>query len=128
MGPDPHPDDPQELTATPRDPVGWHLPAALRCIASHEVEPACTYRSGVLVGYCKRCDARVELPWLRGGTAAMLADTLATEAMAMALPAPSVVIHLDDVLAMLRADAAEIAAAIDRVVVAKALALDRMPI
>lgn len=104
-------EQPTELTVRPGNQAGWSLPLTGldRCRGQgHELESVFGYSSGLLIGYCLRCDARVEIPWFRGGTAAALARAMTTEALKLNRPAASVVEDLDQVLGLLREDAAAV--------------------
>lgn len=99
------PDD--ELTDRPGGQAGWTLPlmGLERCQGlGHELDSTFSYRNGLLVGYCCRCEARVEIPWFRGGTVAVLAAAMAAEASDLQQPAASVLTDLDQVEGLLRED------------------------
>lgn len=76
-----------------------------RCnFQGHELDSAFSYRNGLLVGYCTRCEARVEIPWFRGGTVSVLAAAMARQALVMQRPAASVLDDLGHVEGLLRDD------------------------
>lgn len=97
------------LSVRPGTQAGWTLPltGVDRCLGlGHELSEAFSYRNGLLVGYCVRCEARVEIPWFRGGTMAVLAEAMATEAVALDQPQRSVLDDLAQVEGLLVEDLA----------------------
>lgn len=70
----------------------------------HELQPVFSYLNGLLVGYCTRCEARVEIPWFRGGTMAVLGTTMAAEALRIVRPEASVVEDLTQIAGLLEED------------------------
>lgn len=75
----------------------------------HELDSMFSYLNGLLVGYCVRCDARVEVPWFYGGTAAVLGAVMANQAMGILNPKPSVLEDLDQIEGLLSDDLARVA-------------------
>ncbi len=102
-------DDPdnQELSVRPGNQAGWTVPldGEQRCQHfGHELQHRCEYSNGLIVGYCCRCPARVEIPWFRGGTMAALGQYMIDEAEHFTRPAPSVLADLDQVAGLLGED------------------------
>lgn len=107
----PEPSEPTELKVRPGSQAGWTLPlmGEDRCKGfGHELGETIEYSNGLLVGYCSRCPARVEIPWFRGGTMVALARAMVVEALQMPRPALSVLEDLDHVEGLLRDDIAEL--------------------
>lgn len=105
-------DEPDELSVRPGSQAGWTLPlaGAERCEGlGHELDSMFSYLNGLLVGYCVRCDARVEVPWFYGGTAAVLGAVMANQAMGILNPKPSVLADLDQIEGLLSDDLARVA-------------------
>jgi hypothetical protein len=105
------PHDEQELSVRPGTQAGWTMPlfGEARCAAyGHELENRAEYTNGLIVGYCGRCDARVEIPWFRGGTMAPLARHMLHEALSLTKPAPSVLADLEQIASLLTEDIAEL--------------------
>lgn len=104
--------EPEEhLSVQPGTQAGWTTPlyGEARCaMYGHELENRCEYLNGLIVGYCSRCDARVEIPWFTGGTMTALATFMADEAERMARPAPKVLADLEHVAELLAADVTEL--------------------
>jgi hypothetical protein len=101
------PDDREELSVRPGTQAGWTAPleGEARCHAfGHELDNRAEYLNGLIVGYCARCSARVEIPWFRGGTVHALAIYMVEEAAGMARPAPSVLTDLEQVAGLLSED------------------------
>jgi hypothetical protein len=123
-GPD-HPTDPDRQLAThPAEPAGWQIPVP--CSVSHELGPVIVYQSGLLVAHCKRCAARCELPWFRGGSAATLARAVATEALNLPNPAGRVVDELEDLALMLEEDRDAVDQALDLIRTVREILIDRI--
>lgn len=70
----------------------------------HELENRCEYSNGLIVGYCCRCSARVEIPWFQGGTMAALAAYMVAEACHLERPGPSVLADLEQIAGLLSED------------------------
>lgn len=103
----PDPDDRDELSVRPGNQAGWTTPlyGEIRCHTfGHELDNRAEYLNGLIVGYCARCSARVEIPWFRGGTMQALATYMIEEAARMERPAPSVVADLEQVAGLLSED------------------------
>ncbi len=105
-------EDPDEqLSMRPGNQAGWTTPlfGEARCLAyGHELENRCEYLNGLVVGYCCRCSARVEIPWFRGGTMAALGAAMAAEATRLQRPAPSVLADLEQIAGLLTEDIAKL--------------------
>jgi hypothetical protein len=102
----------EELTVRPGSQAGWTLPlmGVERCQGlGHELDSMFSYLNGLLVGYCIRCEARVEVPWFRGGTAAVLGAVMARQALNLQRPAASVLEDLEQVEGLLSEDLAQVA-------------------
>ena len=105
------PQDKDELSVRPGTQAGWttHLFGDERCaIYGHELENRANYLNGLIVGYCGRCSARVEIPWFRGGTMVALARYMIEEAVTFENPAPSVLTDLEQVAGLLSEDISEL--------------------
>lgn len=103
--------DEQHLSVRPGSQAGWTMPlyGEARCAAyGHELEHRVDYDNGLIVGYCNRCSARVEIPWFRGGSMAALARFMVQEAMGFERPAPSVLEDLEQVASLLGEDISEL--------------------
>lgn len=101
----------EELTVRPGTQAGWttQLYGEFRCgTYGHELEHRVEYLNGLIVGYCCRCSARVEIPWFRGGSMAPLARYMIEEALGLEHPAPSVLADLEHVASLLTEDIAEL--------------------
>lgn len=97
----------EHLTVRPGSQAGWTVPLSgeVRCATyGHELEHRCEHANGLIVGYCCRCSARVEIPWFRGGTMAALGAHMAEEADGLARPAPEVLMDLEHVVGLLGED------------------------
>lgn len=104
-------DDEQHLSVRPGSQSGWTTPlyGEARCATyGHELENRAEYSNGLIVGYCLRCSARVEIPWFRGGTMAPLARHMTQEALGLTHPAPSVLEDLEQIAGLLAEDIAEL--------------------
>jgi hypothetical protein len=104
-------DHDEQLSVRPGNQAGWTTPlfGENRCHAyGHELEQRCEYLNGLIVGYCCRCSARVEIPWFRGGTTAALGAAMAAEATRLQRPAPSVLADLEQVAGLLTEDIARL--------------------
>lgn len=82
-----------------------------RCEYGHEVDRLLELTNGLIVGYCNRCSARFEVPWAQGGTAVLLALSMAAEASTLEHPAPDVLVDLEQVFRLLVEDRDRIAVA-----------------
>lgn len=105
------PHDEQHLSVRPGTQAGWTTPlyGEARCNTyGHELENRAEYSNGLIVGYCGRCSARVEIPWFRGGTMAPLARYMLEEAVRLTDPAPSVLDDLEQIANLLSEDIAEL--------------------
>lgn len=105
------PHDEQELRVRPGTQAGWTTPlyGEARCATyGHELEHRAEYSNGLIVGYCCRCSARVEIPWFRGGTMTALARSMVQEAMELDRPGPSVLADLEQIATLLTEDIAEL--------------------
>lgn len=106
---DPH--DEQHLSVRPGTQSGWTTPlyGEVRCATyGHELENRAEYENGLVIGYCSRCSARVEIPWFQGGTMAALARYMTREALSFERPAPSVLDDLEQVASLLSEDIASL--------------------
>jgi hypothetical protein len=104
-------DDEQHLSVRPGTQSGWTMPlyGEARCAAyGHELENRAEYSNGLIIGYCGRCSARVEIPWFRGGTMAPLARFMIQEALGLDRPAPSVLDDLEHLAGLVAEDIAEL--------------------
>jgi hypothetical protein len=102
-------DDRQELSIRAGNQAGWTLPlfGEERCVNyGHELENRAEYTNGLIVGYCIRCSARVEIPWFRGGTISALAKAMTEEARGFTQPAQSVMTDLNHVINLVNEDLA----------------------
>jgi hypothetical protein len=107
----PEPPDEQHLSVRPGTQSGWVTPlyGEMRCATyGHELENRAEYSNGLIVGYCSRCSARVEIPWFRGGTMAPLARHMLQEALSLSRPAPSVLDDLEQIASLLTEDISEL--------------------
>lgn len=105
------PHDEQHLSVRPGSQAGWTTPlyGEERCATyGHELESRAEYLNGLIVGYCGRCSARVEIPWFRGGTVAPLARYMLHEALSLTRPAPTVLEDLEQIASLLTEDIAEL--------------------
>lgn len=105
------PHENQDLGVRPGTQAGWTVPLEgdFRCSTyGHELESRCDYSNGLIIGYCCHCDARVEIPWFRGGTAAPLARYMAIDAGHLTHPNPAVIADLEQVAGLLGDDIAEL--------------------
>lgn len=103
--------DEQHLNVRPGTQSGWTIPlyGEARCATyGHELENRAEYGNGLIVGYCGRCSARVEIPWFRGGTMAPLTRHMVSEALGLERPAPSVLADLEHIASLLSEDIAEL--------------------
>jgi hypothetical protein len=103
----PDPEKGESFSSTPATRTGWTVEVFgwKRCVLlGHELGDLCHYTHGFIVGYCVRCETRVEIPWFRGGTMAALASHMADEAAEMTNPAPSVVEDLDQIIGLVAND------------------------
>lgn len=104
-------DDEQHLSVRPGTQSGWTTPlyGEARCATyGHELENRAEYSNGLVVGYCVRCSARVEIPWFQGGTMAALARYMTREALSLDRPAPSVLDDLEQIASLLTEDISEL--------------------
>jgi hypothetical protein len=107
----PEPNDEQELSVRPGTQAGWTTPlyGEVRCNTyGHELENRAEYLNGLIIGYCGRCSARVEIPWFRGGTMSALARHMTQEALTLERPAPSVLVDLEQIATLLSEDISEL--------------------
>lgn len=103
--------DATELNVRPGTQAGWTIPlmGTERCEGlGHELDSTFSYRNGLLVGYCCRCEARVEIPWFKGGTVSVLASEMASQAVTLAEPSASVLDDLRQVEGLLNDDLADV--------------------
>lgn len=97
----------EKLSVQPGTQAGWTTPlyGEARCLTyGHELENRCEYSNGLIVGYCCRCSARVEIPWFRGGTMAALAAYMVAETSHLQRPHASVLADLEQVAGLLGED------------------------
>lgn len=129
MGIHDKPDPARELSVRPGTQAGWTLPlqGAQRCVGfGHELGPLIEYGNGLLVGYCVRCETRVEIPWFQGGTICALAKTMAEEALQIEAPAVTVLEDLDQILGLLDDDIDQLTTTARLVRATRALVARRM--
>jgi hypothetical protein len=105
------PHDEQHLSVRPGTQAGWITPlfGEARCTTyGHELENRVEYLNGMIIGYCSRCSARVEITWFRGGTMAPLARYMIQESLRLSHPSPTVLDDLEQVAGLLSEDIAEL--------------------
>jgi hypothetical protein len=122
----------QGLTIRPGTHNGWaamdNVTGDLRCrTIGHEIEDLLHMAHGVLVGYCVRCSARFEAPWVRGGTAVPLAQSMVEEALGLDEPAASVLTDLEQISALLEDDAEALITTLNAVTAAMKVVREKVP-
>jgi hypothetical protein len=121
--------EPDDLSVRPGEQSGWTMPlyGDDRCKNyGHELDFRCEYANGMLVGYCTRCSARIEMPWFRGGTISALARFMTDEASEMENPSTTVLTDLDQLLGLVDEDIAELTERRGQVLLAQAIVNRRL--